>query len=72
MAIESVASTTQMVSQRSGSRARTASAVAISAVTPITTWPQPGKAVREPARSIVWRMKRRFSIAWSWRSGGGE
>ena len=39
--------------------ARRRSAV-ITALTPITTPPQPGTAVNAPARSIVSRMKRRF------------
>jgi hypothetical protein len=42
---------------------RPAQIAATSAVTPINTLPFPGTAVKEAERSIVSRMKRRFSIA---------
>ena len=49
---------------------RAAIQAAAQAVTPMPTCPHPGTAVNAPARSIVSRMKRRFSIARS-RSGSG-
>src|SRR5689334_7989350 len=50
-------------------------AAAANAVSPIATPPQPGTAVKEPARSIVSRIKRRLSAARSsrgTRTGRGE
>jgi hypothetical protein len=37
---------------------------------PIAIPPEPGTAVKDPARSIVSRIKRRLSIAWSCRRMG--
>ena len=42
------------------------------AVTPIATPPHPGTAVKDEARSIVSRMKRRLSIARPWSEGGSD
>src|SRR5690348_14645695 len=50
-------------------------AAATTAVNPMTAPPQPGTAVKEPARSIVSRMNRRLSAARSsrgTRTGRGE
>src|SRR5438309_1436418 len=50
-------------------------AAAASAVNPIAAPPQPGTAVKDPARSIVSRMKRRLSAARSsrgTRTGRGD
>src|SRR5206468_10244929 len=70
MAAASPASASQMASQRRDSRGSPAIAAVASALTPISTPPHPGTAVNAPARSIVSRMKRRFSIAWSCSAGG--
>src|SRR5262249_57471408 len=45
---------------------------AMMAVTPIATPPHPGTAVKDEARSIVSRMKRRLSIARPWSEGGSD
>src|SRR5213594_681723 len=58
-------------SHSSGVRCRAARKAAASAVAPTATWPHPGTAVNDPARSIVCRMKRRLSSARS-RNGWGE
>src|SRR4029450_13201255 len=50
-------------------RATPASTVQVASHPPAA--PQPQTAVKEPAFSIVSRMKRRLSIAWAWRSRGG-
>ncbi len=44
---------------------RDAMAAAPRAVMPMATPPQPGTAVKDAARSMVSRMKRRLSRAWS-------
>ena len=67
IATASTASPIQMASQAVAFAARVANPDAANAVTPIATWPQPGKAVTAEARSIVWRMNRRSSTACSLR-----
>ena len=66
MASATTASPSQVASHSSGVAWRAARKAATRAVTPTATCPQPGTAVNEPARSIVWRMKRRLSSARSW------
>src|SRR5450432_1562108 len=59
------ASINQTFNHLRGDGCREAPYAAISAVAPITTPPQPGTAVKAPERSIVSRMNRRLSRAWS-------
>ena len=61
------ASASQTRSQRASLGWRAASAAAARAVSPMSRVPAPGTAVKEPARSMVVRMKRRSSAARSWR-----
>ena len=46
-----------------------AAAAATSATPPMATPPQPGTAVKAVARSMVWRMKERLSMARAWSAG---
>src|SRR5439155_27293120 len=66
-----IASPSHVASHSSTLGCRAARNAAASAVAPTATWPQPGTAVNDPARSMVWRMKRRSSTARS-RRGWGE
>ena len=63
MAAATAASTSHAASQRVELRGTPASGAVMSALAPIITPPHPGTAVNAPARSIVSRMKRRFSMA---------
>ena len=56
MASATTASPNQVTSHSSRVGCRAARSAAASAVAPTATWPHPGTAVNEPARSIVWRM----------------
>src|SRR5712692_4116729 len=58
-----IASPTQIASQPSSRGCRAARKAAARALTPISIPPTPGTAVKEPARSMVSRMKRRLSMA---------
>ena len=68
----SAAAPSQMPTHRLPSGQPQASAAATSAVAPIATPPQPGTAVNGVARSMVWRMNERSSMARSWRAGTGR
>ena len=57
------ASPSHVASHSSTLVCRAATRAAASAVTPTATCPHPGTAVNDPARSMVWRMKRRLSRA---------
>jgi hypothetical protein len=59
----STASATQVASQAAKSTCWLARTAAPMALTPMATCPHPGTAVNDRARSIVLRMKRRFSMA---------
>ena len=59
----------QVASHSAGVSRVSAAAAATSATAPIATPPQPGTAVKAVARSIVWRMKERLSIARAWSAG---
>src|SRR6201990_1470774 len=72
MQAETAASANQTAIQSAKARCCDATSAAKSAVTPMATCPQPGTAVKEEARSIVSRMKRRLSIARSWSAGGSS
>ncbi len=65
MPMATKASATHVNSQESEEVWSEAMAAAPSAVMPMATPPRPGTAVKEPARSMVSRMKRRLSRAWS-------
>ena len=65
-------SPSQVASQARDEGCRAATAAAASAVTPMATCPQPGTAVKALARSIVSRMKRRFSMARSCSGRGAD
>src|SRR5262249_46166904 len=66
MATATTASISQTATHRVVSSGGPEMAAAASALMPISTPPHPGTAVNAPARSIVSRMKRRFSMAWAW------
>ncbi len=66
------ASAIHTATQRPCSGWTAASAAAASALTPTPTIPHPGTAVNDPASSMVLRMNRRLSIAWSCRAGGSS
>src|SRR4029078_2140891 len=70
MAIAIIASVNQIVRNDPGYLI-TATAAA-KADRPIAIPPEPGTAVNDPARSIVSRMNRRLSIAWSCKRIGCE
>src|SRR5689334_3660252 len=72
MPAETAASVNQTASQSVNCFCCEATSAAKIAVTPIATCPQPGTAVKEDARSIASRMKRRLSIARSCRAGGSS
>src|SRR5271169_108492 len=57
------ASASHTASQASVVACRMATAAAISAVSPIATYPQPDTAVKDVLRSMVWRMISRCSSA---------
>jgi hypothetical protein len=64
------ASAIHTATHRAPRAAGPAAQAATSAVEPIRTPPRPGTAVNEPARSMVWRMYRKLSIAWACSSKG--
>ena len=67
-------SPSQVPSHSAGVSRVSATSAAARPSAPIATPPHPGTAVNAVARSIVWRMKRRLSIARAWSagsSGGG-
>src|SRR5947209_9443226 len=72
MAADTAASASQTASQSAKVFCCDATSAANRAVTPMATWPQPGTAVKDDARSIASRMKRRLSIARSCSAGGSS
>src|SRR5262245_25430996 len=70
MTTATTASISQTATQRVVSSGGPEMTAATTALTPINTPPHPGTAVNAPARSIVSRMKRRFSIACAWIGSG--
>ena len=62
----------QVTSHSVGVSRVSATAAAASASTPIPTPPHPGTAVNAVARSMVWRMKLRLSMARTWSAGSSS
>ncbi|PYV11989.1 MAG: hypothetical protein DMG23_02600 [Acidobacteria bacterium] len=65
MSAASAASASQVASHAREDECREATKAATSADRPMTNPPQPGTAVKDAERSIVWRMNRRSAIAWA-------
>jgi len=70
MARATMASPSQTARHRGVAAELPAAIVAAVAVAPIIRPPHPGTAVKEPARSMVSRIKRRLSIARACKAGG--
>src|SRR5687767_8614325 len=69
---DTTASAIHTASHRTVPGCSDATTAATSAVSPSSTPPHPGTAVHDPARSTVWRMKRRSSIARASSDTGSE
>src|SRR3954447_2873152 len=62
----------QVASHSAGVSRVSAAAAATSATAPMATPPHPGTAVKAVARSMVWRMNDRLSIARAWSAGASD
>src|SRR3954451_4960672 len=62
----------QVANHSAGVSRVSAAAAATSATAPMATPPHPGTAVKAVARSMVWRMNDRLSIARAWSAGASD